>query len=120
MATYGTSGGRSQGQADAAGFGAGVQVVLDQAALARLLESEQGPVGKDLARRSIQVDRRAKQLCPVDLGRLKSSITWRLGRDSRGLLGIVGTNVEYAPYQELGTRYMPAQPFLRPALDAAR
>lgn len=96
-----------------------VRVVLDQAALTRLLESEPGPVGKELTRRTIKVDRSAKDRCPVDTGRLRSSITWRLGRDSQGLLGIVGTNVEYAMYQEFGTVRTPAQPFLRPALQAA-
>ena len=29
----------------------------------------------------------------------------------------VGTNVEYAPYQELGTSRMDARPFLRPAFE---
>lgn len=29
----------------------------------------------------------------------------------------VGTNVEYAPYQELGTKFMGARPFLRPAFE---
>lgn len=29
---------------------------------------------------------------------------------------IVGSNVEYAIYQEMGTSNMPAQPFLRPAV----
>ena len=29
----------------------------------------------------------------------------------------VGTNVEYAPYQELGTVKMDARPFLRPAME---
>ena len=28
----------------------------------------------------------------------------------------IGTNVEYAPYQELGTIHMAAQPFLKPAV----
>ena len=31
---------------------------------------------------------------------------------------IIGTNVEYAPYVELGTSKMAAQPFLNPALEA--
>jgi HK97 gp10 family phage protein len=92
---------------------------LDQAALHRLLESPQGEVGKMLTRSTLQVHRRAVQLCPVDVGRLQSSITWRLATDSRGLLGVVGTKTEYAPYVEFGTRYMAAQPFLRPALAAA-
>lgn len=32
----------------------------------------------------------------------------------------VGTNVEYAPYQELGTEKMDARPFLRPAFENFR
>lgn len=96
-----------------------VRVVFDQAALNRLLEDPSGEVGRELARRTVKVDRAAKERCPVDTGRLRSSITWRLGRDSQGLLGIVGTNVEYAPYVEFGTSRTGAQPFLRPALQAA-
>jgi HK97 gp10 family phage protein len=95
------------------------QVVLDQGALHRLLESPSGDVGKELTRRTLKVHRAAVNLCAVDTGRLRASITWRLGNDSRGLVGIVGTSVEYAPYLEFGTRYMAAQPFLRPALVAA-
>lgn len=97
-----------------------VDVVLDQAALNRLLNSPDGPVGKEILRRTTKVDRRAKELCPVDTGRLRSSITNRVVRDSQGIAGIVGTNVSYALFVEFGTRYMAAQPFLRPALDAAR
>jgi HK97 gp10 family phage protein len=32
----------------------------------------------------------------------------------------IGTNVEYAPYVEYGTRRMKAQPYLRPAMDDNR
>ena len=33
---------------------------------------------------------------------------------------LVGTDVEYAPPQEFGTRYMSGTPHVRPALDASR
>jgi HK97 gp10 family phage protein len=95
------------------------QLRLDQAALTRLLEGPEGPVGKDLARRAVKVDRAAKNHAPVDTGRLRSSINWRIARDSQGLVGIVGTNVEYAIHQEFGTRFQSGTPFLRPALSAA-
>lgn len=94
------------------------RVILDRAAIDRALESPQGDVGKELARRTIRVHRAALNLCAVDTGRLRASVAWRLANDSQGLLGIVGTNVEYAPHVEFGTRYMAAQPFLRPALSA--
>lgn len=92
---------------------------LDAAAIARLTDSEAGPVGRTLLRKAVQVESSAKRGCPVDTGRLRSSLTRSLERDSRGLVAFVGTNVEYARYVEFGTRYTRAQSFLRPALRAA-
>ena len=43
----------------------------------------------------------AKQLCPVDTGNLRNSITHTV--DEQGPAAIVGTNNEYAAYVELGT-----------------
>lgn len=96
-----------------------VGVILFPAALAALLESAGGPVGRDLAARAQRVESAAKALAPVDTGRLRGSITYALGRDGAGLFADVGTAVEYAPFLELGTRYMAARPFLVPALRAA-
>jgi len=64
------------------------------------------------------VERDAKKNCPVDTGRLRSSITNRMEIEDKQLIGIVGTNVEYAPYQEFGTSKMAAHPFLFPALES--
>lgn len=89
-------------------------------ALAELLEGPDGPVARDVARRTIRVESAAIRGCPVDTGRLRSSITHEVDRDSEGLVGTVGTNVEYAPYVEFGTSHNQAQPFLRPALGAAQ
>jgi HK97 gp10 family phage protein len=96
-----------------------VRVQLDQAAIQRLFSSPAGPTAKVLARKAIQVQGGAQRLCPVDTGRLRSSITHRLEQDGIGLVAYVGTNVEYAIYVELGTSRTPAEPFLRPALRAA-
>lgn len=93
---------------------------FDHAALGRLFNSPQEAVAKDLARRALKVDAAAKQLCPVDTGRLRSSITWKLSVDARGLYALIGSDVEYAIFQELGTRHSAAHPYLRPALAAAR
>lgn len=95
-------------------------VEINGAALAELFTSPAGEVARDLQRRALQVDRAAKQLCPVDTGRLRSSITNELGQDGDGLVATIGTNVEYAPHVELGTSKMAAQPFLLPALEAAQ
>jgi len=99
---------------------AGAYVRLNPEAIHVLLESERGPVGVDLLKRCIRVEAAAKRLAPVDTGRLRSSITHEVGHDIRGLVGFVGSDVHYAIYQELGTRFMHAQPYLRPALAAAR
>ena len=53
----------------------------------------------------------AKEKCPVDTGRLRNSISH--ARDDNA--AYIGTNVEYAPYIELGTSRMKARPYLRPA-----
>lgn len=96
------------------------RIVFDQAALGELLEGPDGPVGREVARRTIRVESAAIRGCPVDTGRLRSSITHEVGRDGEGLVGTVGSNVEYAPYVEFGTSHNQAQPFLRPALGAAQ
>jgi len=56
----------------------------------------------------------AKQLCPVKTGRLRGSITHEQADDSTEL---VGSNVHYAPYVELGTYKMNGKAYLRPAVE---
>lgn len=43
----------------------------------------------------------AKKLCPVDTGNLRNSITFNVDEKENAVY--IGTNVEYAPYVELGT-----------------
>lgn len=97
----------------------GVRVQLSSAARRALLTDENGTVAQELERACIRVQTAATRLCPVDTGRLRASIDYSVERDGDGLVGIVGTNVEYAPFVELGTYRTRAQPFLRPALAAA-
>ena len=56
----------------------------------------------------------AKKLAPVDTGNLRNSITHYV--DDGEPAAYIGTDVEYAPYQELGTIHMAAHPFLKPAV----
>lgn len=91
-----------------------------------LLRGPDGPVARDLLRRGLLVEAAAKNFATgvgggprVRTGRLRSSITTVPGRDAQGVYVDVGSNVSYAPFVELGTRYMHARPFLRPALAAA-
>lgn len=86
------------------------------------------------------VENAARTNCPVDTGQLKRSITHEVQGDT----GIIGTNVEYAPFCEFGsglyatagngrktpwsyktadgqwhtTSGQAAQPFLQPAFDS--
>lgn len=63
--------------------------------------------------------KRAKQLAPVDTGRLRNSIRKeRLSETYNGMKGEISANTTYALYVELGTVKMRAQPYLRPAMDA--
>lgn len=120
-------------------------VRFDDQAVRRLLNSPDGPVARDLARRAIQVERRVKQSLKqpgrgrtyrrggvthrasapgdppaTDLGRLAAATTHELGRDARGLVAYVGSNYRVQLYLELGTRRMAPRPHLRPALEAAK
>lgn len=76
----------------------------------------------------------AKRLCPVDTGRLRSSISTETEDTADGAVSFVNTNVEYTPYMEYGTgekgdpslphrldwEGIPPHPFLRPALNSNR
>ncbi len=64
-----------------------------------------------LTRIGLQAETYAKRECPVDTGNLRNSITNAVDDKS----AYVGTNVEYAPYVELGTSRAKAQPFIKPA-----
>lgn len=97
-----------------------------------------------LTRWGMQTESSAKDLCPVETGLLHNSITWALAGQGANITEYsdddgnqtgtysgqapadwgktprhvhVGSNVEYAAYQELGTVKMRAQPYLRPAIE---
>lgn len=72
------------------------EFIPNPAGLAELLVGTHGPVAADLARKALRVQSGAKRRCPVDTGRLRSSIRWRIDRDAKGLYADVGTEVEYA------------------------
>ena len=91
-----------------------------------------------LARCGLQAEDYAKDLCPVDEGTLRNSISNKVDEAEPAVY--VGTNMEYGPYVELGTgihypggrqtpwsykdekgnwhrtRGQEAQPFLKPAV----
>ena len=106
------------------------EVRFDANGLRELFLSPQGDIARDLARRAIRVESAAKLNATgreygdgsrgprVQTGRLRSSITWEIGRDSQGLYADIGTNVPYGKWLEYGTDRMRPYPFLGPALPA--
>lgn len=70
-------------------------------------------IGRALEEIGLLAENYAAKKCPVDTGNLRGSITYEV--DAAGNAVYIGTNVEYAPYVELGTSRQKAQPFLRPA-----
>jgi HK97 gp10 family phage protein len=80
-------------------------------------------VRESLSEREAAINRAvsaAKAICPVDTGRLVASIEGEVDPSSMAMRLSAGDEAEvnYAGYVELGTRYMAAQPYLRPALTA--
>ncbi len=63
-----------------------------------------------------EMQKSAQRKVPVDTGALKRSLNMELTRG--GFEGKVGSNMEYAPYVEVGTRYQTAQPYMRPSAFA--
>ena len=68
---------------------------------------------RGLEKCGLTAERFAKKLAPYDTGNLRNSITHEVDDGEPAVY--IGTNVEYAPYQELGTINMTANPFLKPA-----
>lgn len=68
----------------------------------------------------------AKTRAPVDEGILMSSIgsathpagTWEIKKLGSQIVGKLGSRLEYASYQEYGTRFQSGKPYMRPALAA--
>jgi hypothetical protein len=109
--------------------------IPNEAGFHSLLESVNGPVGRDLERRLINCVSLAKTYATgaptalatnpegrgprVRTGRLRSSLTYEITHDASGLIGRYGTNVSYGYFLETGLRNGTTFPFLVPALSAA-
>ena len=90
------------------------RVIINRVACESL--AHRRPAKDDLMRRGRAVRNVARVLCPKDTGRLARSIY--VEETPFGVA--VGSDVHYAGYVELDTRYLRTQPYLRPALQAAR
>lgn len=91
-----------------------VSIIIKQDNTQKALRDIDDGIAKALDACGALVEGYAKQVCPVDTGRLRNSITHRLKGDDTVL---VGSNVEYAQAVELGSSRSKAQPYLRPAVE---
>lgn len=67
-----------------------------------------------VAKAALDIEGRAKMYAPYDTGALRNSI--RAEQLNEALWRVV-VGVEYGIYQEYGTRYMAAHPYMRPAFE---
>lgn len=58
---------------------------------------------KNVEKSCLVLEREAKKNCPVDQGQLRASITHTSGLRGNKIVGIIGTNLKYAPYVHQGT-----------------
>lgn len=88
--------------------------------LAAKLRKISNDASKEVADRlleaAFEIESRAKDLAPVDTGRLRASITTtRIEGGAK-----VYTDVVYGPFVEFGTSRTPAQPYMQPAIAAVK
>lgn len=95
---------------------------------AHLLNSLQLDAVKEAVKvNAASLEQKAKAICPVGTpesthkpgyvgGTLRRSISTEL--TDNGFTAEIGPHTEYADYVEYGTRYMNAQPYMRPAFES--
>lgn len=78
-----------------------------QASTERIIAGLHGePVVRAMQRATLLVQRQAKINAPVDTGRLRASIMPEIRAQDRRVIGVVGSNVVYAPFQEDRVHYL--------------
>lgn len=82
----------------------------------RIAGNADGAARRGCLRGAAIVEGAAKGHAPVKTGMLRNSIK----SEPIPMGAQVGPHVEYAAYQEYGTMYMPAQPYMRPAVEEKR
>lgn len=90
-----------------------MEVLVKNSNIDLVKEELDNSIARALEAIGMQAENYAKMECPVDTGRLRNSITHEQENENTE---VIGTNVEYAPYVEMGTSKSRAQPFLEPAV----
>lgn len=97
----------------------GVEIKVPKALTKKLTEMEKLEGAKKIVKyHTAQLQKKAQNKAPVDTRFLKRSITLEI--QDNGLTGRVYAYADYAYYQEKGTRFMPAQPYMEPSLNEVK
>lgn len=95
---------------------AGVKIIGIEKIQKKLRQNVQmADVRKVVRHNGAEMQAKAQQNAPVDTGTLKRSIGLEI--TDGGMTAEVEPTADYAPYVELGTRFMEAQPYLGPAFN---
>ena len=79
-------------------------VTVTQDNTEQVVDGIKSAIGAALEEIGLLAENYAAKKCPFDTGNLRGSITHEV--DTAGNAVYIGTNVEYAPYVEFGTRHM--------------
>lgn len=79
-----------------------------------------GPIVQAVKKATLIVLRDARINAPIDTGRLRASIIPTVTVSEGVVTGVVGSNVVYAGFQEIGTSRMPGRFYLRRAIEDNR
>lgn len=93
-------------------------VGLDKLESALLTKAQLGAVKTIVKKNGARLQQEAQRIVPVDTGTLQGSIGLSI-RDA-GLTAVSGPTAHYGGYVEMGTRFMSAQPYMRPAFNIAK
>ena len=93
----------------------GIQLVGMEKVIVKLQKNMKKEAVKTVVKKNgSRLQQQAMENAPVDTGTLKRSITLDITDD--GMSAESEATVHYAGYVEYGTRFMGAQPYMRPAL----
>ncbi len=98
-------------------------MTIKMAGLARMIkgitdiyQKSDSEIGRVVKANTAELQQKEMRTVPVDTGFLKRSIM--LTMKDKGLTGVVEPTANYASYVEYGTRFMAAQPYVRPNYEA--
>lgn len=100
-----------------------IGVTWDDAAFIRNLKRDiqkmQDTTEADVKAAGIKWVNRAKSYAPVRTGFMKNNIVMEESRDAKGYFVAIYCRASYWKFVEFGTRFVTAQPFMRPAFAEA-